>query len=184
MPVLVRGDECSRHGVDAEVVRPVVLDDEGPMRRHDVEHLGPLLHRPLLAGRVGVVGLGVEDARTRRRERGVEVDGAWCASGARDGNDHQPRLARGRDRTPVGRRLHHDRLARSGDRPHRRGERGLPARGDHDVGVTPTAGTALDPGKLAHEPATQLRNARDRRSRECLSPSRHTTHRCRDRFLR
>ena len=150
--------------VEREVVAPVVLHQERPVRRDHLEQRVALGAAPRLARRVGDVRLGVEQPRPARRERLVQGGGRHGAALPGERHDPQPGVAGGGDRAPVGGRLHHHRVAGRGERPEDRRQRALAARHHDRVG----AGRRRDAGRrggreLAGEPLAQLRDPRRRR---------------------
>lgn len=98
MTAIVTGRDRGRVRSDAEVVRPVVFDEERAVLAHDLEHGIAQLGRPLAAGRIDEVRLCLERARPSLPESAVEVVRIRAIRPRRDGDELHADLRSGEHR--------------------------------------------------------------------------------------
>ena len=89
VPVLVACRKGDYVLVDAEIMGPVVLDQEYAVPLHDIQHSLAQLRGPMRAGGVGEMRLCVERSSSRLRQCAIEVLGVrpMRAAGDRDETD-------------------------------------------------------------------------------------------------
>lgn len=102
MSVIVSGRYRGGVGGDAEVVGPVVLDEEGAVGPDDIEDFRCGRSRPLGSGRVRVVRLGVERPGSGFLERAGDVLRVGTRGSGYDRDEADACLCCGEDRSPVG----------------------------------------------------------------------------------
>ena len=176
MTGVVLGRDRARVGVDAEVVGPVVLDEERAVV-HAPRRARPRPGPATTALRSGWRSSAARRTPVRRSRASARVElvrvGSVGAAGHRD--QPHPGLVRGEDGPPVRRRLHEQRLTRPDQRPEDRGQAALASRDDHDVG-----GAGCRPVRrggacqLGREPGLQRVQTRRRGTRVAAGASRRT----------
>ena len=164
--VVACGDWGGRGG-DAEVVRPVVLNEEGAVLTNDVEDLPCAFGRPLSAGGVGVGRLSVEQACAGLVEGSSQLVGVRPVGAGRDGNDADPGLRGGGDGSPVRGGFQEQRLPGGHQGPKDGAEPTLASRQHDDVAGRGCRDANWAGGaKLVREPRLQLRQPRYRWTRQ------------------
>ena len=109
MAGIVEGGDGRGIGGDAEVMGPVVLDEEGAVVAHDASTCSRG-GRPLRPGGIRIVRLRVEQPRAGLVEGAGQVLGVRAVGTAGHRNNPDTGLRRGPDRPPVRRGFHQQRL--------------------------------------------------------------------------
>ncbi len=131
MPRVILRRDGHRSRGDSKIMGPVVLHKESPVAPHHLQDLLPTLRRPLGAGGVGEVGLGIKHPRTRLLEGAGQLPRFGAVRTTGHGNHADAGLRGSKQRAPITGRLDQQRLAMPHQPAENRAESALAA-GKHD----------------------------------------------------